>query len=266
MSIIQQIREKYAAVGIGFIALSLIGFILMDSANNNTGGGIDPQDAIGEINGRKISYNEFITKTKAIENMQQMNGRNVDEELRQQINAEVWRQLVERTLMENEYEKLGLVVSDKEFNDLLFGANPPDWLKQQFTDPNTGQFDVLAAKQAINEMKKNKAASNRELVEQFYLDPLIEQTLRTKYYSLQRGSAYVPKFLVEKTIADNSSAANIRFVQLPFTDIPDSTVVVSDEMINKYVREHQKEFKQEEDMRSIAYVSFPFNPSAADTA
>ncbi len=238
----------------------------MDSSKSNSGGGVDPQDSIGEINGRRISYNEFITKTKAIENMQQMNGRNVDEELRQQINSEVWRQLVERTLLENEYAKLGLVVSDKEFNDLLFGANPPEWLAQQFTDPNTGQFDVLGAKQAINEMKKNRKGGNSEMLEQFYLDPLIDQTLRNKYYAIQRNSAFVPKFLVEKAMAENSASANFRFVQVPYTDVADSAIIISDAIISSYISKHPKEFKQEEALRSIAYVSFSFNPSAQDSA
>jgi peptidyl-prolyl cis-trans isomerase D len=266
MSIIQQLREKYAAVGIGFIALSLIGFLLMDSAGNNNSGGVDPQDAIGEINGRSISYSEFMNRTKSIENMQAMNGRTVDEELRQQINGEVWRQMVERTLLEEEYAKLGIQVTNKEFNDLLFGANPPEWLTQQFTDPNTGQFDVAGAKQAINEIKKNRAAGNAEMIEQFYLDPLLEQTLRNKYVALQRNSAYVPKFLAEKTLSDNAASAAFRYVQIPFSSIPDSTVVISDAMINKYVSEHKRDFRQEESMRSIAYVSFPFNPSANDSA
>jgi peptidyl-prolyl cis-trans isomerase D len=266
MSIIQQIREKYAAVGIGFIALSLIGFILMDSAKNNSGGGVDPNDAIGEINGRSISYNEFLNKTRSIENMQAMNGRNVDEELRQQINAEVWRQLVDRTIIEGEFDKLGIQVTSKEFNDLLFGANPPDWLTQQFTDPNTGQFDVLAAKQAINEIKKNRTQGNAEMIEQFYLDPLLEQTLRGKYSAIQRNAVYVPGFLVEKTLSDNAAIASFQFVQTAYSTIPDSAVVITDAMINKYVAEHKRDFKQEENMRSIAYVGFPYSPSADDTA
>jgi peptidyl-prolyl cis-trans isomerase D len=266
MSIIQQIREKYAAVGIGFIALSLIGFILMDSSKNNSGGGVDPNDAIGEINGRSISYNEFLTKTRSIENMQAMNGRNVDEELRQQINAEVWRQMVDRTIMEGEFAKLGIQVTAKEFNDLLFGANPPDWLTQQFTDPNTGQFDVLAAKQAINEIKKNRAQGNAEMIEQFYLDPLLEQTLRGKYSAIQRSAVYAPGFLVEKTLSDNAAIASFQFVQVPYSTVPDSAVTITDAMITKYVSEHKRDFKQEENMRSIAYVSFPYNPSADDSA
>jgi len=265
MSIIQQIREKYAAVGIGFIALSLIGFILMDSTKNNSGG-IDPQDAIGEVNGRSFSYSEFLNRTKSIENMQAMNGRNVDEELRQQINGEVWRQMVERTVLEEECEKLGLVVTNKEFNDLLFGDNPPQWLSQQFTDPNTGKFDVMAAKQAINEMKKNKAGGNTEMLEQFYLDPMLQTTLSGKYYALQRNSAYVPKFLVEKTMADNSATASFSFVHLPYSMVSDSAIKITDAMVDKYVAAHKSEFKQEDNMRSIAYVSFPFSPSKTDSA
>lgn len=265
MSIIQQIREKYAAVGIGFIALSLIGFILMDSSKNNSGG-IDPQDAIGEVNGRSFSYSEFLTRSKSIENMQAMNGRNVDEELRQQINGEVWRQMVERTLLEEECAKLGLVVTNKEFNDLLFGDNPPQWLSQQFTDPNTGKFDVVAAKQAINEMKKNRKGGNTDMLEQFYLDPMLQSTLSSKYYALQRNSAYVPKFLAEKTMAENAASVSFSYVTMPYASLPDSGFTVTDEMISKYVAAHKTEFKQEENMRSIAYVSFPFNPSKVDSA
>jgi len=237
----------------------------MDSTKNNSGG-IDPQDAIGEVNGRSFSYSEFLNRTKSIENMQAMNGRNVDEELRQQINGEVWRQMVERTVLEEECEKLGLVVTNKEFNDLLFGDNPPQWLSQQFTDPNTGKFDVMAAKQAINEMKKNKAGGNTDMLEQFYLDPMLQTTLSGKYYALQRISAFVPKFMVEKTMADNSATASFSFVNLPYALVSDSAIKITDAMVDKYVAAHKSEFKQEDNMRSIAYVSFPFSPSKIDSA
>ena len=33
---------------------------------------------------------------------------------------------------------LGIQTSDRELSDILFGANPPQDLRQQFTDPNTG--------------------------------------------------------------------------------------------------------------------------------
>ena len=69
MSIIQQIREKYAAVGFGAIALSLIAFILMDAGKRGRGANVSVNDALGEVNGVNISYGQFMEKAKQTERM-----------------------------------------------------------------------------------------------------------------------------------------------------------------------------------------------------
>ena len=61
---------------------------------------------------------------------------------REQLIGNVWEQQVDEIVMQQEYEKLGLQFTPKELNDVLFGANPPQWLKQEFTDPATGQFTM----------------------------------------------------------------------------------------------------------------------------
>lgn len=266
MSIIQSIRDKAAPVTIGVIAISLIGFILMDAGRSNMGGGVSPTDAVAEINGVDMSWEAFQKQVKLNEQLYEMNGRTVDENTRQQIYTDTWRNLVDEELLRQEYSKLGIDVSDKEFNDMLFGKNPPDWLKQQFTNATTGEFDLVAAKQAINELKKNKANTNRDLVNNIYLDPMIDGTKRSKYFSLIQNSAYVPKWMAEKTITDNSLAANISYVMAPYSAVADSAVKVTDAQINEYVKAHAAEYKMEENSRSIAYVSFGFLPSASDSA
>jgi peptidyl-prolyl cis-trans isomerase D len=266
MSIIQSIRDKAAPVTIAVIAISLIGFLLMDAGRSGLGGGVSPKDAIGIINGENISYEAFMAKIKENEQGYELSGRTVDENSRQQIYSDTWRAIVETSLLEQEFEKLGIAVTDKEFNDLLFGKNPPDFLKQQFTNPTTGEFDALAAKQAINELKKSKNNPNRDMVNQFYLNPLVEGTKRNKYFSLIQNSAYVPKWMAEKSISDNGMIANMAFVAVPYTSIADSTVKVSDQQILDYVNKHKKEYEQEEKARSISYVAFPFNASSADSA
>ncbi|HSC54208.1 MAG TPA: peptidylprolyl isomerase [Phnomibacter sp.] len=266
MSIIQSIRDKAAPVTIGVIAISLIGFILMDAGRSNRGGGVSPTDAVGEINGVDLSWEAFQKQVKLNEQMYEMQGRSVDENTRQQIYSDTWRTMVDEELLTQEYSKLGIDVSDKEFNDLLFGANPPQWLTQQFTNPETGAFDVVAAKQAINELKKNKANTNRDLINDVYLDPMISGTKRSKFFSLLQNSAYAPKWMAEKTIADNGLAANFSYVVAPYSAVSDSTVKVSDAQINDYIKAHESEFKTDENSRSIAYVSFSFLPSGSDTA
>jgi peptidyl-prolyl cis-trans isomerase D len=264
MSIIQNIREKYAAVGFGAIALSLIAFILMDAGKSGGGGNVSLNDALGEVNGVNISYGQFMDRAKQTERMYEQNNRVVDENTRQQIYAESWRSMVEDELIHQEQDKLGLMVTDKEFNDLLYGKNPPEDLKRAFTDPKTGQYDVAMAKQQFAQMKKTKG-EQRDQVETFFA-AVIDNRLKQKYYGLLQNSAYIPKWMAEKSMADNNAIASFNYVTVPYSSIADSSVVISDDQINAYVQAHKSEFKQEENTRSIAYVTFSFLPSAADSA
>jgi peptidyl-prolyl cis-trans isomerase D len=264
MSIIQQIRDKYAAVGFGAIALSLIAFILMDAGKSGSGGNVTSNDAMGEVNGVKISYGAFMDKTKQTERMYETRNQVVDENTRQQIYSDSWRSMIEDELMRQEQEKLGIQVTNKEFNDLLYGKNPPEDLKRAFTDPKTGQYDVAMAKQQFAQIRKTKG-EQRDQVEAFFA-ALIENRKRQKYFALLQNSAYVPKWMAEKSVADNNAITSFSYVSVPYSTISDSLIKISDEQVNAYVQEHKSEFKQDEDTRSVAYVSFSFSPSAADTS
>ncbi|MCC6635102.1 MAG: SurA N-terminal domain-containing protein, partial [Chitinophagaceae bacterium] len=66
MQIIQGIREKGAAIVIVVIALSLIGFILMDARQG--GNNLNAASGnIGKVDGQAIGQNEFNTKVKNME-------------------------------------------------------------------------------------------------------------------------------------------------------------------------------------------------------
>jgi peptidyl-prolyl cis-trans isomerase D len=172
--------------------------------------------------------------------------------------------MVEDELVKEEQSKLGLMVTDKEFNDLLYGKNPPEDLKRAFTDPKTGVYDVAVAKQQFAQMKKQKGAQ-RDQVEAFF-KAVIENRMKQKYYGLLQNAAYVPKWIAEKTIADNNAVASFSYVTVPYSTIADSTIKISDDQINQYVKGHASEFKQDESVRSIEYVGFSFAPNAADSA
>ena len=265
MSIIQQLREKYAAWGIAAIVVSLIAFIATDAfQRSGSGSQVNNSDAVAEVNGTKISNQELLVKTDQQKKMYEAQGRRLDDQANQQVSADVFRSLIEGTLVNQEIEKLGLTVTDKEFNDMLFGANPPADLKQAFTDPATGQYNAAMAKQQIGQMKKQKGEQRQQIED--YFASLIENKKRQKYIGMIQNSSYVPKWMAEKTIADNNSIASLSFVTVPYASIADSTVKVSDEQINEYVQQHKNEFKLEEAVRSIAYVSFDVLPSASDSA
>lgn len=266
MSFIQKIRDKYARIAVIAIALALLGFILMDAlVGRNQGFGGGPSNMVGRVNGKKIVLDNFETKVKAQEDfMLQQGYAQPGEAGRQQAIEQVWNQEVNRILMEDEIEDLGIEVGSKEINDMLFGLNAPEDLKKQFTDPQTGQYDAAKAISAINQMKKQGTAEQKESFNN-YINSLEYNKKVEKFNSLIGNSTHFPKWLIEKQIADNSQQAKISLVREVYSSIPDTLVKITDKEIEDYISKHKEDYKQEES-RSIFYVSFPAIPSPADSA
>ncbi len=64
MSVIQNIRDKYAVLVIALIALSLIGFVMMDAfVNNGRGSMFSNTTSVGKVNGKSIDRNDFEKKS-----------------------------------------------------------------------------------------------------------------------------------------------------------------------------------------------------------
>lgn len=263
MQIIQKIRDKGAAIIIVIIALSLIGFILMDAnlgLSRSEGG---DRSTIGEVNGKKITTLEFDAKVKQMESY--YGGRATGAQANY-IRQGAWEDIVLEKASETEYEKLGITFSPKELNSIVFSKeDAPPALKQAFTDKETGQYDLSKVQQWWSEVKKTKAGEMREAAENQVIEPARQQALRNKYSGLLAASAYYPGWMKEKEAAEAKTFATINYVSIPYTVIPDSTVKVTDDDIVQYMNKYKKRYEQEGG-RKIAYVSFSTNPSPADTA
>ena len=258
MQIIQNIRDKGSAIVIGVIALSLIGFIMMDtrSANNRS----SSSSSIGKINGESIDSKTFLDKVKQMED--QRGGRVSGTDM-YQLRESAWEQIVTEKVLSSEFDKLGLIFSPKELSSIIFSEDAPQTLKQAFTDKATGQYDIEKVKQWWIGAKKAKG-EQRDAIETQIVEPLILQTLATKYSSLLAASAYYPTWMQEKDKAENKSFANISYVSIPYSTINDSTLKVTDKELTDYMGKHKNIYKQDGG-RIISYVSFSANPSQADT-
>ena len=261
MSVIQKIRDKYARWAVIAIGLSLVGFILMD-AFANRGGMLNSgrSTTLGKINGTKIDYTSFNRQMEIL-------GAGVQDEQRASLIQNLWEFQVSNTIITDEAKKLGLTVTEKEMRDALYGSNPPQFIAQYFTDPNTGKFDGLTAQQQINQLLKKGAAGQQDFD---YFTTNIEiaknQRLVNKYFTLMANSIYYPKWLLEKRNVDNSLAAKMSYLMVPYTSIADSTIKISDEEIRDYLEDNEDEFRKEKETRSIEYVLFSTSPSSADSA
>jgi peptidyl-prolyl cis-trans isomerase D len=258
MSVIQKIRDKAAWFVFGAIALSLIAFILQDAFMRNRGSGMfSNTSTVGKVNGVSIDKTDFENKLTFYE---QMNGMQ-----RSQLIGNLWDFMVDQTVMEQEYSKLGLQYTSKEESDEFFGPNPPQWLQQAFTDPSTGMYNGDQAKQFFSQLKKNPNDPKVSQIYQAYIEPSIQQSLHQKYATLLSGAVYIPKWLAEKTNSDNNLIGKFSYVNVPYITISDSTIKVSDDEIDAYVKKHPKTFEQKEETRQISYVVFDASPSRTDS-
>lgn len=265
MSIIQTIRERGAVISVVIIALSLLGFIAMDafSGRSNFFGG--QSTTVGRVNGKKIDLDDFQKSLAAQEQNLQQQGYPSGDALRQRALEDVWNQQVYKVVIEDELNKLGIDVSQKELNNsILFGPNPSEEFKRQFTDPQTGQFDPVAASAQVKNIMKNGTPEQKAAVNSFIEQLELTRKLE-KYNSMLINSSNAPKWLLEKQNVDASQLATVSLVRKPYSDIVDTTIKVTDQEIADYINKHKADFKQTES-RSIAYVSFSASPSAADSA
>jgi peptidyl-prolyl cis-trans isomerase D len=264
MSVIQNIREKYAKWAVVAIALALLGFILTDylSTRNKMFGGSN-STTIGSVNGKKIEYINFENRLKGMEAQAQAQGQQLGENERQQNIERLWTQEVEQIIMNAEFKKTGIDVGKKELNDWLFGSNPPQDLKQRFSNEQ-GQYDAAAAQNAINQLKRSSNQADRDQLN-IYLAAVEYSRQGEKYNSLLSNSVYYPKWYIEKQNTEASALARVSYVVYSYARVLDSAVKISDKEIEEYVSKHKDQYKQVES-RNISYVVFSASPTSADTA
>src|ERR1700761_6742439 len=137
MSVIQQIRDKYAGPSIAAIAVAMVGFILIDALSQRTGGGLFSKNTttVGQVDGEKIEQIQFDQQLKQAEQNYQQQGMQVNDELRAQINNQLWKTVVDQKILQEQVKKLGLAFTDREINDLIHSPNAPEALRRQYTDP-----------------------------------------------------------------------------------------------------------------------------------
>ena len=269
MQIIQNIRDKGTAIVIAVIALALIGFLLMDAqgSKNRSAGG---NTSIGKVNGESIDGKEYDSKVQEYEAQQaaQMGG-SLSPAQSNQLRNQVWDQLVAEKLLMAELNKLGIEFTPAELTSIIYSDDAPQALKQAFTDPNTGVYDVSKVQEWWKNAKKLKTSvekerKEKESIDQQVIEPARLNSLYTKYNSMFNAAAYYPSWMKQKDAADGANFATVSYTSIPFTVISDTSVKVTDSDIDEYVKKHKALYTQEAG-RMISYYSYSSAPNAADT-
>ncbi len=264
MAIISKIREKgwIAAVVIG-VSIGL--FIIQDMFSSNSWIMQSLNKPVaGVINGTEISLQEYTTELNTVvDKYSAQIGRRPNEGEMEYIRNEAFNNLVYKLVMQKEFDKVGIAVTNDEVTDMVQGNNiHPGWA-QSFANPQTGQVD----KNMILNFLKNIGQAQPQQQMQFYTfeASLAPERSKEKYQKLFDLSTYVTKKEAESYYKEQNERLNLKYVAIPFYLVQDSTIKVTDEELQAYFNSNRDKYKNIEN-RAIEYVPFSFKASSTDSA
>jgi peptidyl-prolyl cis-trans isomerase D len=271
MALIGTLRNKMGTWVVVFVFVAIIAFILNDLLGNNSV--LFNDNEVGEIAGHSISYEEFQSVVQERENNYILNfGRQPGDRELPRLRQEAWELLILRYAIQKQFDKVGVEVPIEEEEDMIYGKNVDESIKQAFTNPQTGQFDKNRLVSYLRDLREAPAdpqlqpmwQEQRTRWEIFQRD-LAPGRQRIKYENLLLKTNYVTSAEAEREYHMQNDVAEVKYVFVPYYTVSDSTTRVTDAALSDYYNKNKERFKTEA-TRDIRYVTFPITPSPSDSA
>lgn len=238
----------------------MVAFVLGDLFSNR---GFSPTEQyVGEVYGEEIDLLEYEQRVSAQEESMTSVGQPISPAQRQQIRNQVWNNMIQEKIMYRELNKLGMRISQDEYDDIRFGENVNDEFKnsENFKDPETGQFDP--------KLVQNYFAFLQQSYPIFYdvqTNRIVNERLYEKYNNLVRGGIVVNTLEAKDEYYRQEQNVRFKYVVKEYSSVPDSTVEVSNAELKAWFDEHKDEDRFERKASvDLKYVVFDVEPTAED--
>jgi len=265
MAILEKLRVRAGLLLAIVIGLALLAFVLGDFLDS--GGSLFTRSKfeIAEISGKSIPYTDYENKVKELEAFQKLQSGqlSLDEATLDQIRNVTWENIIQDHLLEKQYEKAGIVVSDEELSDMITGVNPHPAIAQIFTDPQSGVFNRQAFNAFMDRIRNEEEPSDEKTYYLFIENEIFRQRKNTKYVNLLRKGMYATRFEADRQARETSRSVDADYIVKGFNTIADSAIAVTGNDLKQYYDKHKNEFKQKES-RDIRYLTFDVTPSDQD--
>jgi peptidyl-prolyl cis-trans isomerase D len=249
MAVLGQIRQRSVFL-ILVIGMALFAFVISGVFDGNSASS-GPSDPIAVVNDEEIDltfYRQLVENTERSYNLSTM----------QAVNS-VWDQLVRATIFRQEFERLGIDAGREQIQMILMQD------ERIVQDPRfqneTGFFDFGIFTDYINQLRvENPQAYNSWKIQEENIVGLAKENI---YYDLIKSSTGFTEMEGKIAYHSQNDKVNLKFVRLPYQEVPDSLFKVTDADIKQYINKNKENYETEMS-RSVRYVIFPEVASEAD--
>jgi peptidyl-prolyl cis-trans isomerase D len=241
------------------VAITFFAWLVLDLSGITGGTGLLTQTSVGEVNGQSIdarTYQNIVQQS--IDARQRQNPGAMGLEDYQQVRDEVWDQIVQSNVLNTEYRRRGITVTDEEVVQAIRNSPLPEF--QNVPEFQTdSQFDVGKYQRWLTSS-----------VAQQYLPSLEaqyrEELQRAKLLRVVTSDIYISDAALWEHYRDEHEMVKIGLTAIvPRNAVPDSSVQVTDAEVAAYYKAHRNEFERPQTAH-MSFVALPRLTTSADTA
>ena len=256
MGLMTKMRENTKYV-LYFVVVAFGILFMLQDAGTFDFVGTNTATEIIKVNGEPVSYEQF---RNVLDNQTRLYQSRTGESMTQQAmdNArdQVYNQLVDGLLIEQEMDRLGIKVTDEELVDLVLGDDPHPMVVSTFSDA-TGNLDRNLLQSFIDDPTASQQWSLLEA-------QLRDTRRREKLQKLVEATVRISEEDIETEHRKNNLKVDTRFVALRYALVPDDSISFGDSDLRSYYNDNREDFKRKKSF-TLDYVSIPKTPSREDT-
>lgn len=209
---------------------------------------------IGRVNGDPITQMVYADRINSMRVNIQQQGQSIDEATEVQIRNQVWDQLVQEALVNQQIRQRGITISDKEIVEAI-KTQPLPQIMQTPDFQTNGQFDYSKYLQAL-------ADPNRDwtVLESYYRTDLPKQKLQ----SLVVSSIKISDAELKREFIASNTKAKVAYVYVPSNRFQVDAAGLSDSDMRAYYESHKDDYRMDA-QAWVKSVRIDKRPTATDT-
>jgi peptidyl-prolyl cis-trans isomerase D len=243
-----------------FIVIAFVGgFLLFQTSGLLGRTAVTPTTAVAVVNGHEILYNDYVQRYQNdIQNEQQGGARTLSEDDIRRIQNATFDRMVMDVLLQQEYERRGIVVTNDEIQQYA-KFSPPPWIQQAPELQTDGQFDMQKYQRLLSSSYAKQSGVLATL-EQYYRSEIPRRKLLDQIAS----GIYVTDAELWRIWRDQHDSAQVSFVAFR-PQFDSSGKGISDGDLRAYFDKHKDEFRRP-GRAALSVVEIPRVVTAADSA
>ncbi len=256
---LQQMRSSAKWIWIFIVIAFVGGFLFVETSGLLGRDQLTTNSVVATVNGTDVPYLTWMNVSNAIaQQREQQMGRGLNGDERRAVDDQAFEQLVTDILLQQEYRKRGIRVSDEEVIQQA-RTNPPAALLNDPTLQTDGRFDIEKYQRLLSSPQARQQGMLVQL-ENYYRNEIPRLKLEAQIL----GDIYVSDAKLWSAYRDEHDSAQVSFVTFDPNTIPDSVASVSDADVRRYYDANKERFNR----RGRAVVSLlviPRTVTAADS-